>query len=166
MIFNVSLQTEGIEQQGIVGTFQAMMKHWERVCACECVFVLLTVAQVRRGQRSLWQCTSPDTHVQLVHSSTSHCSLLWYTVPWCKHDTAESTAHTHKDRQTQTLKKTHTTVRDGHYVGWQWYLGIQSSISLESSLVSGHPDKLQVNTPQCCTQCGPTTERTDCWWSE
>lgn len=52
--------------------------------------VILTAAQVRGGQRSLLQCTSPDTHVQLVHSSTSHCSLEWYTTPWNKHESPES----------------------------------------------------------------------------
>lgn len=35
---------------------------------------VLTAAQVRGGQRSLRQWTSPDTHMQLVHSSTCQCS--------------------------------------------------------------------------------------------
>ena len=67
-----------------------------------CLFLILTVAQVRGGQRSVWQWTSPDTHVQLVHSSTSQRSLQWYTVPWYKHDACESKTHTHTHKHTHT----------------------------------------------------------------
>lgn len=66
------------------------------------VLVILTPAQVSGGQRWLWQCTSPDMHVQLVQTSTSHCSLELYTVPWYKHDALESKTH----RGTHTLPHT------------------------------------------------------------
>lgn len=41
-----------------------------------------------------------------------------------------------------------------------WYLDIHSSISQEVSLAFVLPDKWQVNTLQCCTQCSPTEDAT------
>lgn len=41
-----------------------------------------TAAQGVGGQRSVRQCTSPDTQVQLVHSSTCQCSLDRKIAPW------------------------------------------------------------------------------------
>lgn len=61
------------------------------------------------------------------------------------------------DTHTRSILRTSTTT-DSRRTGWLWYLGIHSSISLESSLVSDRPDKWQVNTLQCCTQCSPAKE--------
>ncbi len=46
-------------------------------------------------------------------------------------------------------------------MGWLSYLGICDSISLEPSLVSDQADKLQVHTPQCCTQYNQTVTETE-----
>lgn len=92
-------------------------------------------------------------HVQLVQTSTSHCSLELYTVPWYKHDALESKTH----RGTHTFPHRANMLSVG--IGWLSYLGTRSSISLESSLVSDHLDTLQANTLQCYTQCSPAKEK-------
>lgn len=70
------------------GSFSYPRKHGQRT-----VLVILTAPQVSGGQRWLWQCTSPDMHVQLVQTSSSHCWLDLYAVPWYKHDALESKTH-------------------------------------------------------------------------
>lgn len=68
----------------------------------------------------------------------------------------------YKTRQTHTHMTCHCQCKHRLPFGGRLsYLGIRSSISLESSLASGRPDKPQTNTLQCCTRYSPAEERTN-----
>lgn len=101
-------------------------------CACEGWAAFNVTVHVSRHTRAAGALIHLPLFIGVIY-----CSLVQTRRPWV-YDTC---TETHKHGRGSEVLWTNSTT-DAHCIGWLWYLGIHSSISQESSLVSARPDKL------------------------